>query len=294
MSAQLKEIRQGMIEQFDRRGTVNIEEWVERYPEWRDEIMDYAYGLEALSGDLDYDRCGSSWDDVGGAVHRAVEAIEQGENPKTIVEEEEELEAALRKARRQLARQRGKGTAAVTFRRAAVYAWAFDILRQDQDMVSRYRVGKAVYLLEEALDLELFTSHKKMAAGPYDSDLRYRDAEPIADDRNWFSANGSMLVAETNLSEASKYGPRYVGNPEVAKALLTFLAQLTDAQFETWTTVLASARDLQEVDSPITLPAIKETIAGHEKWAGKLEKDRFSDSAILEALTHLNRLGLLD
>lgn len=294
MSAQLEEIRQGMIEQFDRLGSVDIERWVDRHPDWRDEILDYAYALEALDEEVDEDQHHSSWDDDSGIVRQMVEDIGRGDRPTTIEEEEEELGAELREARRRVSRQRGKGTAPVTFRRAAVYAWAFDIMRGSQDVESRYRIGKAVYLLEEALGLELFTSHRKMAAGPYDSDLRYRDAEPIADDRDWFSANGSMLIIEANLSEASKYAPRYVGDPRVAERFLVFLAQLTDAQFETWTTVLASARDLQEADMQITVLTIKEAITGHEEWSGKLAKDHFSDRAILEALIPLYRLGLLD
>lgn len=293
MSAQLEEIRQGIIKQFERQGSIDLDEWVERYPDWRDEILDYAYGLEALDEEVDDERRQATWHDDNGIVHRLVEDIGRQNRPKTIAEEEKELAAELEKGRRRVEKQRDKGTAAVTFRRAAVYAWTFDILRQSRDIESRYRVGKAAYLLEEALGLELFTSHKKMAAGPYDSDLRYQDAEPIADERDWFSANRSMLIADENLSEVLKYAPRYVGDPEVAERFLAFLAQLTDAQFETWTTVLASARDLQETSSPVTLSAIEETIGEHEEWSRKLEKDHFTESAIVEALTHLQRLGLL-
>ena len=208
-----------------------------------------------------------------------------------------EREAALASIGAEMERLRDipytfRGKAPVTFRRIAVYGWITGILSGDGGQgVSRMRVQKVAYLLENALDLDVYRKHTRHRYGPYDPTMTYRDAEPGC------LKNGYLVKREDQLLQpgpkhlqAAKYALWYVRDETVARAFVKVLRAFDEWTLETLTTVHAVCNQLNDTD--ITVEEVMNAIAEDDAWRDKLKRGSFTPARIEEAIRFLVTLRL--
>jgi hypothetical protein len=296
MSEDITEIKHRILLEFEQSGQVDLKEWTGRFPQYSDEIVDFIFWAE-LTARIEESAAGP-YKDPNQVATRAIrwaiqESFDQPTQPSSVAEDS--LRVALAHARkRHVSVPKGKRAAPLPFRRAAVYTWVCSELLQEYPRPTRYAVGKISYLLEIGLDLGLFTTHKKKAAGPYDPALRYRDAEPIAvEQQRWLVAEGTSYEPGPDIDKAMQYAPRYLKDLAAARALVHYCSNVSGPFLETWTTVLMATQDLDREGRPATIDAIREHIASFDEWAAKLQKKHFTSKSIEDALGLSRRLGLI-
>ncbi len=282
-------IKAEMLAEHEKHGRVDVRSWLARLPDLPDDLLDFACWLE-VSSNLETESL-DGVDDSGVAEN----ALRQGLELLSVrvAEKERRLAVLLAQERNLVARQRNKGKARAPFRKAAVQTWVFDQLRGDRDRVSRYITYKTVYLVERALDLGLFTTYRRMKAGPYDPQLRYKDAEPIARDNHWIVVEGLDLLPGRNIGQVYKYAPSYLGGGRAAGSLIRLLSRVLPWDLETLTTVDTAAQALLAREQPVTGESVTSFLAADPEWKDKLHKRHFSIARIKAAIEHLSRLGLL-
>ena len=186
-----------------------------------------------------------------------------------------------------------RGRAPATFRRIAVYGWITGILSGAAGRgVSRMRVQKAAYLLENGLRLGVFSKHTKYRYGPYDPSLTYRDAEPGCLKKGYLVEGADQLLRPgPKHSHAARYAARYVRQESVAQALIKELRRFDESELETLTTVHAMCS--QSDDRNITPETVMDLIKSDDVWRTKLRRGNFTIVKINEALHTLSVLRLL-
>ena len=181
----------------------------------------------------------------------------------------------------------------MTFRRIAVYGWITGILSGDSGQgVSRMRVQKAAYLLENGLKIGVFRKHTKYRFGPYDPSLTYRDAEPGCLQKGYLVKGPDQLLRPgPKHSQVAGYAARYVREEQVARALIDELRRFDESELETLTTVHSLC---SQVDGGDVKPeAVIDLIKTDEAWRAKLHRGNFSIAKINDALTTLSLLRLV-
>lgn len=300
MISKIEQIEFEMLSEYERAGTLDVAEWTRRYPDHRNEILDFWVWLKGTPRLEDFGTAPESQvrDRIGeDALEQATLAVTLGRQwledaVEDEAEEEEHLGRELEGIRHKPFQQRGK--ASVSFRRAAVSAWVVSMLAQSRQRVSRLALQKSTYFLEHSLNLGLFTKHKKKPLGPYDHAARYKDAEPIAKDRGWLVVRGSTIYPGKAIEEAGRYAPRYLREQDLARRILNVLQGLTDAELEAWATVHSAACGLQHDRQEVSIESIRALLGRTAEWRGKLARSNFSDEGIRSALVHLARLRLLN
>jgi hypothetical protein len=292
-------VRRDLLAHYERGVAIDISQWVARYPELRDDLLSYWVLLRGTRR-IEPEQKTTAVHDRGIAeqgLRQAVEALALGRSwladaiepeAETQIQIGEQLQAVRRSPRR------GTDKPPVPFRRAAVYAWVVVTLEKNRGTVSRLAAQKVVHLLERGLELGLFVEHKLMPLGPYDPTARYKDAEPIATRQKWLTVVGTQLTAGTNSNAVDRYARNYVRASDAARALVTHLAELSDAQLETWATVEWVARELVSARHPYDAKNIRRRLAEIPKWAAKLRKPHFSEGEVAAALEALVRLRIID
>jgi hypothetical protein len=299
MSESLMEIKLRMVEEHSKTGAVDIERWIDENPDLPREAVEFAATLNWMGPDDEEDLpvAADIWVDHGNAARNARRGGIQemlrtaGHDPDLLLGSE--LARARREAR-PLPPEISVATPA--FRRAVVYTWAADVLLRVRGEATRFATQKIAYLLERALELDLFVRHRRMAAGPYDWELRYVDAEPIAiTEKRWLERDAGDLgfTYGPNIGVALGYAPRYIGDVTVAEYFAIRLSSCSDDELETWATVDSCAVELVNAGQQVSVGAVKNVIHAEPKWQLKLRKAHFSDQAIQEAIGHLISLGLL-
>ena len=186
-----------------------------------------------------------------------------------------------------------RGKAPPTFRRIAVYAWITGILSGDAGRgVSRMRVQKAAYLLENGLQLGVFRKHTKYRFGPYDPSLTYRDAEPGCLKKGYLVQGADHLLRPgPKHSQAASYAAGYVRQERVARGLIKELHRFNESELETLTTVHSLCSQVEGRN--ITPEAVMDLIKTDDVWRVKLRQGNFSLAKITEALKTLALLRLV-
>ncbi|HYR09254.1 MAG TPA: hypothetical protein VEQ60_15830 [Longimicrobium sp.] len=299
MNESIDSIKHKMVEEHEQTGEVDLERWLDESPDLPDELLEYATLLNLMGPDEDEDVRPepSLWVDHGNvaknAMRQAMEGLleQGGHDPDLLLGYE--LSQAKENARPVPPHV---SPATPAFRRAVVYTWTIDVLLRTRGEANRKGAQKITYLLERALELDLFTRHKREAAGVYDHEARYVDAEPISiGERGWLAYTDSetRFMAGPNLAAGLDYAERYIGDLYVAERFAVRLARLSDAELETWTTVDSCAVTLMNAGRPVTVEAVKQVLRGDKKWKHKLTQPNFTDTAIQEAIGHLVSLGLI-
>jgi len=300
MSKDLVDIEMEMFDERDRTGSVDPEPWAARHPELREEIVRLAEEMNSDEWIVDLPPSPEIWHDHGNvaleAMWSGLEGMlsDAGHDPDLLLGYE------LKRARTEARPTSGAfSTKPLSFRRAVVYTWVIDALLRHHGRADRFLTQKITYFLERALDLDLFTEHRRMAAGKYDPSARYVDAEPIAShpDQGWITIEQEKrFLPGPNLADIHKYAPEYIGPVSLADRLVRRLLRQSRNELETWTTVEDAALTLIDRRERVTVPAVVETIRKTWREAGeaKLKKSYFSHASIAKALKHLIALGFLD
>jgi hypothetical protein len=279
-------------------GAIDISEWVQRFPEHRNELLDFWLWARPRA---QRDRAGP--DDISSlsiaaireeSLHRACLAVSLGSEwlrPLAVEVEIDKIARDVRQLRKQPAANVPSNRR--PFRRAVVYAWVIEQLAEVRTRVSRLATQKTTYLLENFLLLELFDTHKQKPLGPYDHVARYADAEPIAEGKGWIEVDGSTMCVGAKASEFHQYAGRYLRSTKLASTLTRWLGKLTDDQLETLATVHWTATRLVTSNKPPTAASVRESMERDSSWSSKLQRRNFDQEQIAAALAALIALGLL-
>jgi type I restriction enzyme S subunit len=129
--------------------------------------------------------------------------------------------------------------------------------------------------------------YKKFAAGPYNPDLKYRTARPIALKKRYIrecTGHYTGFVADENIQEALKYFAKWYGD-EPLKWLEQFrYIKKRKEELELLTTVDMAMVELRQAGNPVTMHIVKEVIRKASVWKDKLTRPIFSDKNIFRAI----------
>jgi hypothetical protein len=298
MDSSIDEAKAELLAEYERLGTIDVGVWVTRYPQYRDEIIDFwmwvlgtPRGVELKSGPFpaeDSDVAEKALRDACLAVNLGPQWLEPAADPSIVAVRDMAL--ALEALRGKP--QSGRGKAPVAFRKAVVWTWVVSIFQGQRPKVTRLAVQKATYLLECAMNLGVFTEHGRKPLGPYDYKARYRDAEPIAIKKGWLKVRGTMQSAADNLADLKRFIGRYLRSEGLAERLVKYLVRFSDDELEVLATVHWSARELVEAGRAVTVAAIIELLESTREWQLKPQRPAFSGDHIGTALQQLRELRL--
>ncbi len=200
MNSSVEFVKLEMVAAQRTAGNVDIVDWVNRYPQFRAELLEFWSWLvgtddDAASTAVAEAHVALSPEDLASyadAVRDACLAVSFG--PQMILREAppelERLGADLEYARRG---SPVRPPQSKEFSRAVVYTWIVRSLAEKRPRVTRLASQKVSFLLECSLELGLFDGHQRNRLGPYDSAAKYRDAEPIAK-RTWMASRGGCYT----------------------------------------------------------------------------------------------------
>ncbi len=297
MADPLDLIKLELVSEYQDSGRVDIADWVRRYPEFRGELLDFWI---ALKGTREIDNAdgneGEPSTHDGEIYERALRdaclAITLGPQwlAPAVDPEIENLASDLA-----ILRQTPKVRDAkrLAFPKAVVCTWVVLSLQRSRSRVTRLAVQKVSYLLEQAIGLGIFVEHNQKPLGPYDSNARYKDAEPIAKAKGWLMVDGTELVASPPKPEMTKFLSGYLRSESVATRLVERLSGFSDDQLETMATVHWVGRDLVAAGAQVDLDSVVELLAQTPVWKPKLARSNFSRSSVSEALAFLGGLRLV-
>lgn len=203
----------------------------------------------------------------------------------------------------ELPKHKPKTTVAQTGRRnkaiedAVVLAVVADLYATDQYPLTPFYAQKFPYLLHRHME-GVAQGYHKLAAGPYNAELKYKTALPIAKKNKYVVARKSkymgtsyeaMLVGD-NIGQAKKYFAQWHGD-EPLKWLEQFryIKNRRD-ELELLSTVDMAMVELRAAGVQITMQAVKEIIQASAEWEAKLKREIFSDANIDRAIEWSNRL----
>jgi hypothetical protein len=299
MPDEIEQIKCELLERYEAGSVVDIFDWVSRYPQCREELLDFWVWLAGtpLLSEIETETRPEERDQIAvDAVRQACLAISFG--PQWLDKsfdfdpaEDDELGSALSQIRGKPYRFQGRASKA--FRKAVVYAWIVQRLAPRRKQVTRLAAQKVSFVLERALCLGLFTDHQQKPLGPYDHKAKYRDAEPIATRSGWMLVQGSDLEPGEFAEKLCQYLPRYVRSESLALRLIERLERLADEELEVWATVIWAADAITVAGEKITVEALQSFLARSPEWSPKLRRASFCADALSSTLERLARLRLI-
>lgn len=299
MDIAIEQIKIALLSEYDRLGKVDVAAWVGRYPELRDEIIDFwlwvtgtPLGVEMETGPfevMDGDVAEDAFRDACLSVNLGRQWLEPPLDPSARAVREMAVALATLRVEPHVK----KGKAPLPFRKAIVWSWVVSILQDHRPRVSRLTAQKATYFLECAMNLEIFVAHGRKPLGPYDHKARYKDAEPIAIKKGWLDVQGATLRAADDLTEVRRFVGRYVRSQVLAEKLVSYLARFSDDELETMATVHWCAKELIKTGHAVASGAVMEWLGQATEWRSKLDRPNFSSDRVGAALQRLNDLRLV-
>ena len=288
-----------LVEEFESGADPDIASYVRRYPEHREELLDFWVVLSTSPHLTD--------EEIAEPVRDTLSDIERDSirdlllaaslGPELLERADEERDDQAAKIGAELERLRAtphtfRGKAPIAFRRMAVYAWITGMLTEEAGHgVSRLRVQKVAYLLEHGLSLGVFQKHAKHPYGPYDPSLTYRDAEPGCLKAGYLQkSEDGLLEPGPKLVKAQNYARRYLREESVAQALVLHVSGLDERSLETLTTVHSVVAELG--GPTVDAKAVSQAIRADAKWRSKLHRENFTTMRIVEALRVLSLLRM--
>ena len=300
----IDQVKGRLMDEFESGGTPDIAGYVRRFPEYRQELLDF-WAVLASSDRLS--NLEPEEADPSPLAKREEEIVRDlclavSIGPAWLehaVDEEERNAAAVGAEMLRIRRTPYEfgGTANRRWQRISVYAWLAQKTATETGTVSRLELQKFAYLLEQGMSLGIFTKHKKHRLGPYDSTATYKDAEPQCVARGYLIPVGEWeFRLGPQIDEALKYAGRYLREEAVAEA---FLQVLFDLEFDRWrletlATVHSTAATLAAKGVEVSPETVRTALAADKKWSTKLGRSNFTSVRIAEALEALSLLRLLD
>jgi type I restriction enzyme S subunit len=129
--------------------------------------------------------------------------------------------------------------------------------------------------------------YKKFAAGPYNPNLKYRTARPIALGKKYIRECTGLykgFVTDENAGEALDYFEKWYGTEPLGWLEQFRYVKKRKNELELLTTVDKAMVELRNAKKPITMFAVKEIIENSDEWKPKLKREIFSDENISRAI----------
>jgi type I restriction enzyme S subunit len=182
---------------------------------------------------------------------------------------------------------------------AVILAVVTDLYATPQYPLAPFYSQKFPYLLHRHID-GIAEGYHKLAAGPYNPELKYRTALPIAIRNKYVVTRKAtyrgityqtLLVGE-KIDQAKRYFSQWHGDEplEWLKQFKLINIRNRRDELELLTTVDMAMVELRKENKPVTVPAIKEIIQKSKEWKAKLKRELFSDENIVRAINWSNRL----
>jgi type I restriction enzyme S subunit len=180
---------------------------------------------------------------------------------------------------------------------AVILAVVTNLYATDQYPLAPFYAQKLPYLLHRHME-GIVRGFHKLAAGPYNAELKYKTALPIAKKNRYVITREEIYMGTTyqailigdNIDQAKDYFSQWHGE-EPLKWLEQFkyIKNRRD-ELELLTTVDMAMVELRESGEHISLPAVKKIIQSGKEWAAKLKREIFSDTNITRAIKWSNKL----
>lgn len=289
MDKEISSVRIAILEEYEREGRINTRNWLARYPRHAAELLDYVIALDGSPRASQVSR--EHWSDERDVALTALTSAFASSATQEQPTDQHELGSELERLRSTKPAKRARAS----FQRAVVLAWVVGSLERQRRQVTRLATQKTIYFLEEAMNLNLFEGRfKPQPLGPYDSQSRYKDAEPIAEAKDWIVRGESVFRAGTKLGEATQYAGKYLRSAPLASRLVDVLARLSDADLETWATVHAVAKQFEpDTEQRVTYGLICSALQNNATWRAKLAKPNFAEARVKDSIRRLQVLRLI-
>lgn len=151
---------------------------------------------------------------------------------------------------------------------------------------------KFPYLLHRHIE-GVARGYKKFAAGPYNPELKYKGARPIALKQKYIKTTESPyygVAAGSNIQEALKYFDQWYGNEPLQWIEQFKYIKGRKDELELLTTVDMAMVELREAKESVTVQTVKVIIQTSEAWKAKLKREIFSDTNIARVINWSNEL----
>jgi hypothetical protein len=293
MSDPAARVRFGIMREFVRTGQIDLNRWQTAYPDHVEAITDLAQ------------RLGHGRSDVAGDYGEALFRREYAEVAERVLETPSAgmaRRAALDLGRRIARCGGGESTLTSgqrTLARATIFAWSAELAYEEDPVTDRLRVQKNLYMLEQALRPQVFTSFEPHSSGVYDPLLRYADAEPMGGKNSWITVStapdgkGDRIRPGPKVKEAARLAEGFLGDPKLALDLIRWTSTIDPWVLAAWTTVHMAGTRLLKRGSAVTVTTVREEIQREPKWRHKSEDPLYSSRAVREAIDTLQALSLL-
>lgn len=299
---EIDRVKGQLLDEFEAGSVPDIADYVRRYPEHRQELLDFwvILGSSDRVSDLNASQADNALTEGESEIVRDL-CLAVSLGPEWLEHSDEAGDRAVATVGAELRRLRAidyeyGGTANRSWQRIVVYAWLASQTVDENGLVSRLELQKLAYLLEAAMSLGVFTSHRKHRLGPYDPSATYRDAEPKCISKGYLVASGQYeFKIGPKIDEALEYSGRYLREPAVAETFLRVLRTQTLDKWdlETLATVHAIAH-AQLKGQTASTENVRAALAADPTWKKKLERPNFAPARVSKALDLLARLRLLE
>ncbi|HEU4451649.1 MAG TPA: hypothetical protein VFR81_01275 [Longimicrobium sp.] len=274
--------------EYERTGAVTPALWMEIAPEHTQEIEDY---IRKLTGSFDpsSESPPEMWSkELDARIDKAIDQQMDRIRAKYVEKLGRAVEAE--RARRPASTQIIEN---IKEKRAAVYAWATEIIGRQRTAVEM-DLHKGLYALEWWHRTGLFSGFIAYKFGPFDPEFS-KDARKWSLDRRWVERQGRLaIVPGPRVERGRNLAEEFLGDTETAERFLEYLSRFDEWELETLTTVhWAAERHILPEGKLITMNTVKEAIPREELWKDKLGRSNFTDAKIREALSRLVALHML-
>jgi len=178
------------------------------------------------------------------------------------------------------------------FEDAVILAVLADKIGSPDFPFTAFDAQKFPYLLRRHIE-GVTRGYKKFAAGPYNPELKYKSALPIALNRNYVKQTKVPylgVIASANIQKAKEYFHKWYGEEPLLWIEQFQFIKGRKNELELLTTVDMAMVELRADNMPITMLAVKNIIQTSKEWTSKLKREIFSDANIERAINWSNDL----
>jgi type I restriction enzyme S subunit len=175
---------------------------------------------------------------------------------------------------------------------AVILAALVNVFGTEEYPFTSFDCQKFPYLLHRHIE-GVAENYGKFAAGPYNPELKYKTARPIALKKKYIKEHTRRykgFIADTNSSEAVRYFLEWYSNEPLDWIKQFRFIKNRKNELELLTTVDMAIVELRENSLPIIMPSVKNLIKKSPAWKDKLTRPIFSDENIERAIKWSNKL----
>ncbi|MDR0683432.1 MAG: restriction endonuclease subunit S [Dysgonamonadaceae bacterium] len=169
---------------------------------------------------------------------------------------------------------------------AVILAALVNAFGTEQHPFTAFDCQKFPYLLHRQIE-GVAANYNKFAAGPYNPELKYKTARPIALKKKYvkeYLGQYKGFVADKNAPEAMKYFTEWYGNEPLEWIKQFRFIKNRKNELELLTTVDMAIVELRENSRLVTMLSVKDLKKKSPAWKDKLARQIFSDDNIERAI----------